>query len=151
MTIYELKYQEYLNDFSKARKMVLSTSINDKVSSRMMSVVEIDGDYYFQTDKTFKKYDELINNPNIALCIDNIQIEGEAILLGKPLDNEEFVSMFKKHYLGSYNAYSSLDNEVLFMVKPNRIERWLYINNVPHMEIFEIKNKEYKLVEYIGK
>lgn len=42
---------------------------------------------YFQTDNTFKKYNQLKGNNKVALCIDNIQIEGECTELGHPLEN----------------------------------------------------------------
>lgn len=38
----------------------------------MMSVVLINGVFYFQPDKTFRKYEQIKDNPNVALCIDNI-------------------------------------------------------------------------------
>lgn len=49
-------------------KMVLSTSLNDRVSSRMMSIIVLNRSFYFQTDKTFRKYDQIMNNPYAALC-----------------------------------------------------------------------------------
>ena len=73
---YEDRMESFFADFGKGRKMVLSTSENDRVSSRMMSVVRIDGEFYFQTDRKLRKYHQLSANPHVALCIDNIQIEG---------------------------------------------------------------------------
>lgn len=82
MNTFHDKYQAFLSDFGNGRTMVLSTSENDIVSSRMMSVIQIEGIFYFQTDATFKKYHQLLSNPNVALCIDNIQIEGVCEELG---------------------------------------------------------------------
>lgn len=70
------KYNDFLPAFYKGKTMVLSSCEDNKVSSRMMSIVCIDGMFYFQTDMNFRKYRELIHNPQVALCIDNIQIEG---------------------------------------------------------------------------
>ena len=58
MNEFYQKVDEFFSDFGKGRKMVLSTSENDKVSSRMMSVVQIGGELYFQTDRTMKKYNQ---------------------------------------------------------------------------------------------
>lgn len=55
--------------------MVLSTSLNDVVTSRMMSVVLINKKIYFQTDRTFRKYRQLKENPRVSLCVDNMQID----------------------------------------------------------------------------
>lgn len=43
MNTFSQKYGTFLLEFGKGRKMVLSTSENNRVSSRMMSVVQIDG------------------------------------------------------------------------------------------------------------
>ena len=55
MDDFSEKMQSLLADFGKGRKMVLSTSAEGLVSSRMMSVVQLDGIFYFQTDMTMKK------------------------------------------------------------------------------------------------
>ena len=64
MDTFSGHFNSFLSDFGKGRKMVLSTAENNIVSSRMMSVVLIDGVFYFQTDVTFKKYRQLKNNPH---------------------------------------------------------------------------------------
>ena len=125
------KYNEFLSLFDNGKTMVLSTSVDSRVSSRMMSIIVADGLFYFQTDKTLRKYDQLISNPNVALSSKNIEIEGICSLVGNPLDNEEFSKAYKKSFLGSFNRYSSLSNERLFSIKPSFIERWLYIDGVP--------------------
>ena len=134
------KYNTFLTEFGESRKMVLSTSENDKVSSRMMSIIQINGEFYFQTDKELKKYRQLIVNHNVALCIDNIQIEGICEESGHPLDNIDFSNRFQKYFRGSFEAYSSLKNERLFVVKPLFIERWIYKNGIPYTETFDVEN-----------
>lgn len=150
MDTFFTEYEKFLFDFGKGRKMVLSTSENDIVSSRMMSVVLIDGIFYFQTDITFKKYRQLSSNRNVALCIDNIQIEGICEEIGHPLNNASFCDRFLECFKGSYDAYTSLKNERLFAVKPTYIERWIYKEGVPYIEIFDIKAQSYKTSKYIG-
>lgn len=150
MDTFFTEYEKFLSDFGKGRKMVLSTSENDIVSSRMMSVVLIDGMFYFQTDITFKKYRQLSSNRNVALCIDNIQIEGICEEIGHPLDNAPFCGRFQECFKGSYDAYTSLKNERLFAVRPTYIERWIYKEGAPYIEIFDIKAESYKTSKYIG-
>ena len=148
MNTFSQKYGAFLLEFGKGRKMVLSTSENNRVSSRMMSVVQIDGVFYFQTDITFHKYHYIVNNPNVALCIDNIQIEGVCEELGHPLQFAHFCDVFQECFKGSYDAYSSLENERLFAVKPMYVERWIYEDGVPYIETFDIKTQEYKSSRY---
>ena len=150
MSLFIDKYNTFLTEFGQGRKMVLSTSENNKVSSRMMSVVQINGEFYFQTDVTMKKYHQLKANKNVALCIDNIQIEGVCEEKGHPLDNDKFCSIFQKSFKGSFDAYTSLKNERLFIVKPLFVERWIYNDGIPYIEIFDIENKQYTCKKYSG-
>ena len=150
MNTFSDKYKEFLSDFGKGRKMVLSTSENNRVSSRMMSVVLIDGIFYFQTDMTFNKYRQIVSNHNVALCIDNIQIEGICEEVGHPLQCTPFCEIFQECFKGSYDAYTSLKNERLFTVNPVYIECWIYKDSVPYIETFDIKNQEYKSSRYSG-
>lgn len=146
--MFEEQYIKFWQEFGESRTMVLSTSLNDIVTSRTMSMIALNGKLYFQTDKTFRKYDQLSQNPHIALCKDNIQIEGECSELGIPADNEEFCNMYKKFFPDSFSRYTLLKNERLFAVAPAFIERWLYIDGVPYMETFDVKDKKYVLKQY---
>ena len=73
---FEAHMQNFFQEFGSGRHMVLSTSLHDHVTSRMMSVIQMDGLFWFQTDRHFRKYRQLAENPRVALCADNIQIEG---------------------------------------------------------------------------
>ena len=150
MSEFRDKYESFLAEFEKGKTMVLSSFDNGKVSSRMMSVVCISGAFYFQTDRTFRKYRQLIGNPQAALCIDNIQIEGVCRALGHPLDNPSFCRVFEECFSGSFRAYSALANERLFVLEPEYVQRWVYRNNVPFIEVFDIKKQEYEISEYRG-
>lgn len=144
------EYNKFLSEFGEGRKMVLSTSQGGRVSSRMMSIVLINGLFYFQTDMTMKKYGQLRENPNVALCIDNIQIEGKCEEIGHPLKNEAFCERFKECFKGSFDAYTALGNECLFAVKPTYIERWIYNDGVPYIESFDVEAQTYEINRYIG-
>lgn len=144
------KLKAFLSELGEGRKMVLSTAHNNRVSSRMMSVVIIGGELYFQTDITMKKYRQLSENCNVALCIDNIQIEGVCSEVGHPLENERFCEVFQKCFKGSYDAYSALTNERLFSVEPLYIERWVYMEGVPYIEVFDMDTRQYSLERYKG-
>lgn len=144
------KYDEFLSGFGKGRTMVLSTSADGKVTSRMMSIVQQDGVFYFQTDKTMRKYHQLMKNPYVALCIDNIQIEGVAEEAGKPLEHKIFSKLFSQQHKGSFDAYSSLENERVFEVRPVFVQRWLYIESIPYIEKFYVEENRYIKEKYNG-
>ena len=108
--------KHFWSEFGTAKKMVLSTSQKDHVTSRMVSIIQYEGLLYFQTDCTFRKYEQLIENHHIALCIDNIQIEGICKEIGHPLDLTIFSDLYQKHFPNSFKRYTALKNERLFQV-----------------------------------
>lgn len=148
---FDERLDAFFSEFGESRNMVLSTTDGVKVSSRLMSVVRIGRVFCFQTDRESRKYGQLCSNSNAALCIDNIQIEGTAEEAGRPMNNEAFRSLFVKCFKGSYDAYTSLKNERLFIVRPRFIERWLYINGEPYIETFDLISEQYRCEKYESK
>lgn len=148
--MFSEEYKRFWREFGRSKKMVLSTSLDNIVTSRMMSVVAMEGKLFFQTDITFRKYRQLKGNSNVALCIDNIQIEGKCEEIGHPLDNVEFCDTYKAYFPDSYSNYTALKNERLFVVTPTFIEKWLYIEGAPCIESYDIENKKYMLEKYCG-
>lgn len=147
---FDENYAAFLGDIGEARMMVLSTAANGRVSSRTMSVVQSFGVFYFQTDRASLKYRQLKCSNSAALCIDNIQIEGVCEETGRPQDNEQFCELFEKHFKGSFNAYTTLENERLFAFRPTFAERWVYKDGEPFIERFDIENRHYSLEKYTG-
>lgn len=135
---------EIYNNIGEKAFLVLSTSYKDRVSSRTMSFIVIDKKFYFQTDKTFLKFEQINNNPNVSLCINNIQIEGKAKILGHPFQetNKQFLELYKNAFLNSYNNYSSFDREVVISIEPIFITLWKYEENKPLRDFLDIKNKK---------
>jgi len=152
MSEFKQNINKFYNKFGMAKKMVLATCKDNYVTARMMSCVLIDGALYFQTDKKFLKYKQITANPLVALCIDNMQIEGIANELGHPLNSENsfFADEFKKHYEGSFNAYSSLPDEVLIKIIPRKITLWEYRDGNPYRVYFNVSKQEYSVEPYTG-
>ena len=145
---FAARYEAFLEEFGRGRKMVLSTSLNDHVMSRMMSIVQCEGIFYFQTDREMRKYRLLSSNPHVALCIENIQIEGLCRQIGRPMENSDFCSLYEECFPSSFHRYSDLENECLFAVTPLWIERWLYLDGIPFLEEMDMEKQIYKRREY---
>ena len=150
MTTFNEQLCDFWKMFENGKKMVLSTSLDDYVTSRMMSIIQMDGFLYFQTDKTFRKYEQLIKNRRVALCIDNIQIEGICEELGRPLENEAFVQNYKLYFASSFERYTQLENERMFKVTPQYIKLWIYEEGKPFEKIFDIQRQKFDFIEYKG-
>ncbi len=149
MENFEEYFRNLMKEIGQSGHIVLSTSSNDHVTSRMMSFVVIGNFFYFQTDKNFTKYSQIMSNNQIALCNNNIQIEGLCYEEGKPADNEIFCESFKKYFPSSYEKYTLRNNEVLFRVEPYFIKRWTYDCDKPFIEKYDLKNKQFTRNEYI--
>lgn len=127
--------------------MTLSTCSANRVTSRPMSMIVTDGRFYCQTDQTYLKYRQISDNPYVAVCHKNFSIEGTCKCIGKPLENDFFINAFKKHFYGSYKAYSDLQNEVLLEIVPTLIYSWNYKLTKPYMEYFDFVNLIYRREE----
>lgn len=150
MDIFAKQCQLFFEEFKNYKQMVLSTSFEDRVTSRMMSVVEQYGIFYFQADIKSRKYQQLCRNANVALCIDNLQIEGVCEEQGPPLEHKIFCKLYMKYFTGSYDAYSHLKNERVFAVKPIFIQKWVYENTKPFIEILNFEKFTYEKKPYIA-
>ncbi len=147
---FERKLQQVYEQMGDHAIMVLATSCNDRVSARKMSFIIDDGLFYFQTDNTFRKYQDIKANPHVALCFDNIQMEGICEELGCPLEHLKFCDLFKKYFSSSYEAYSSLTSERLFVIRPAFMQRWNYVENQSVIEQFHMEQQEYTEKYYRG-
>ena len=146
---FHAKLTEFFNRLGNAKIMVLATSQDNRVTARMMSCIIADGMIYFQTDRKFDKYKQIAANPRVALCIDNIQIEGVASVQGHTLDpqNKFFATAYECNYKGSFDAYSSLPDTSLIQVAPTKITLWEYDGKEPYRTFFGIGNQTF-LIEY---
>ena len=131
-------------------KMVLSTSLHDEVGARMMSFIIRNGIFYFQTDRRMRKYVHIAGNPRVALCMENIQIEGICKEFGHPSEDDAFCSRYKHHFPNSYEKYTMLENERLFAIAPSFAQMWIYEEGTPFVERIDFARQIYIKEEYIG-
>lgn len=111
----------------------------------MMSIVRIGEHLYFQTGRNFRKYGQLEANPACALCIDNIQIEGVCENIGRPADHPDFMACFRQCFPSSFPMYSLMEDERLFCFTPSLVERYVYKNGSPFLEVLDFRNGSYVL------
>lgn len=148
---FEKRLNDFFEQLGQSLKMVLATSLDTIVSARMMSIIIKNGRFYFQTDRAFRKYRQITGNGNVALCADNVQIEGVCKEVGRPMDDPDFYRKFEAAFPSSFAAYAKLGNERLFEVIPRFIERWLYEGGTPYIEQFDIQSGVYQKTKYTGK
>lgn len=130
--------------------MVLGTSANNRVTTRNVSTIFINGKIYFQTDVELLKYIQIMQNSNVSLCELDMQVEGTAKVLGHPLEkqNQEFFNTFSKKHKGSFERYTYLPNEVVIEVTPKFIEMWAYENGRPYVYNLNLETDDFLKKDY---
>jgi len=140
---FEAASEKLFRDIGNSGIMVLSTCSGDRVTSRPMSVVVIDGRFFFQTDETYLKYRQLTDNPNVSLSVKNYSIEGIARDIGKPSENAGFMSAMTKYFQSAVSRWSALPSERVIEVSPTFIRSWIYENDIPFTEHFDFAKQIY--------
>lgn len=118
----EINYTELYNKIkemlSEETEIVLATSFKGRVTARTIYFIPKDLDIYFITSKAYTKYKQIEKNPNVALCTQDIQLEGVAEILGHPSLNKSIKEFCngKNTYFDYYKKYAKYKNSVLIKV-----------------------------------
>ena len=124
---------------------VLATSASDRVSARMISYVVSGGKLYFQTDRNFEKYRQIVENNKVALCLGAIQIQGIAKILGLPGGGryDGIVGELRKKHPHSLSVlYSAKADEIeLVEISPVFVKVWSAGEGKPAIEFIDIANR----------
>ena len=147
---FNTKKQEFFDRLGESCYMVLATCHNDYPMASMMTCMVLDGAVWMQTDKKFPKYDQILNNPQVALCKGPVQIEGKAEFTGHPLaeENAGFAQLIKKHHPESYEMYSKVDSRVVIKVVPEKAIDWLYEKGESEIYHFDFVNEKIDIQLY---
>lgn len=104
--------------------IVLATSDGRTVSARTIYYFNEGLRIYFLTSKAYRKFKDIKCNSNVALCMENIQIEGVATSLDHPLDdkNIQYREIIERHY--GMKQFLKYKNTVLVRVDVMFVEMW---------------------------
>ncbi|GHV45638.1 hypothetical protein FACS189492_2960 [Clostridia bacterium] len=118
--------------------MAQAASADGQVTVRNVSCMIYDGKIYFKTDKNFRKTKQLLLNPNTALCVGGVQIEGVARSMGLVAEEAgaRFEKLYEKYWPLSYNAYPHTESEILIEITPRFAEIWDQHENNCGFQIF---------------
>ncbi len=127
----ELEYKSLKNELERIldtnKVWVLASSDGQRVSARSMSIVHDGIDVYFQTNKHFDKYDQMMQNESVALCCANVSVEGVARDVGSWEDNPAMKQVYIEHHKGSFDLYGPLPGQVVIKVVPHYAVFWKYV------------------------
>lgn len=133
---------EVLEALDQNIEMVLATCSGNRVTARTISIICQELVIWFQTDQTFLKAQQIIENPQVALAVGNLQIEGMARIVGHPLANDFFMKNYPKRHASAFQSYSHLPREVLVEVEPRVITVWKYDEHTrPFRDFLQLPQK----------
>ncbi len=137
-------FERLWEEIGESGVMVLSTCADNKVTSRSMSVAVINGRFYCQTDRNSRKCRQIAKNPNVSLCFEKFTAEGLCREIGKPRDNPNFIRAMETAFPDAVKRWSDHSEECVLEISPIIIRSWIYENNVPYIEAWDISRNTYE-------
>lgn len=140
----ELK-KEIIKELDENKEIVLSTSLENRVTSRIVSYANDMLYVYFLSWEHNKKIHQIKGNPNIALSLNRIQIEGKAKILSNVTenDNEHIKTIFRKKISDrAINTFFSVPEMVIVKITPKSIIKFCNIDKRFHFQVMDLAEEK---------
>ena len=123
---FERAFQEKIKILETAKQAVLSTCSNERVTSRVVDIACCDNTIYFLTWSHHTKCLQIKENPKVAICYGNLQIEGLAEIKGSPLlgSNKIYSDKYKEKQPNLYDQFVKFNGMVIVKVDITSIHSW---------------------------
>ena len=126
----ELDYNEHsknvLEKIKDEKNIVLATSADGRVTTRIVGQLLFNGMIMFTTDSKSFKVSQIKENSNVAFHLNGINIESVATLIGHPdtvpLYNEEY----ERKYPEYVSKYESFPDDVVVASKIKRADMYVF-------------------------
>lgn len=131
----EVDLEQLKEALEAAETIVLSTSNNDIVTARPVSIMSDGLTIYVRTDENSRKALQMKANPNIAVCVGSFYGEGQAKSAGytSDVDNKKLKRKYIQRYPGAFSdadVYLS-DTEVFYEITLSKVFQWVYDGGLP--------------------
>jgi ribosomal-protein-alanine N-acetyltransferase len=122
--------------------LVLATSAEDRVLARTVLIASDGLDIYFYTWKHSRKCEQIRKNPRVALCKDNVTIEGVAEILGSLRDerNADCARLLKAKLPGMVAKWERYPSMVIVRVRSTAAAFGVNIDGETYMEYVDLEN-----------
>lgn len=122
---------------------VLATSLNDRVTARTVSFASDGLDILFLSWGHHTKCAQIRGNPRVALCRDNVQIEGRAEILGNPLDkaNSTYAAVYREKLPRDFAGFAHQPGMVLVRVVPTAVVTFVKGGDGLHLEHLDLESE----------
>lgn len=123
---YEEKKRDVINVLENNQYIVLATGDSKRISARQVWFASDDLKILFITSKAYDKYKQIEKNNNVALCLENVQMEGVATIKGHPNleENSKEKSICLNKNKDVFEKYSKYKNTVLIEIVVQHVKMW---------------------------
>ncbi len=142
---FEVIKNEILTVFAENKGMILATSLDDRVTARHVSYVNDDLDIYFTSWNHNKKVVQMKSNPNVAICLNNIQIEGKAEVLSSVFEEKykRIADLFRTKFSAIWlDRFSHIKELILVKVAPEKIVKFETIHKRFQLQNIDPKSRK---------
>lgn len=154
MVRQEIKFNELqgriIEFLDGKRAIVLATSVDNRVTARTVSYVNDHLQIFFWSYENHTKCQQIQINSTVALCRDNLQVEGKAEMRGSILDiqNESYLDRYKEKYPKEYERWLNKPNMVLVTVHPTLFVIMVSIDGKLYRDHLDLINKQAFRIEF---
>lgn len=135
--------EEKVNFLKEHHLMSLATSLDDRVTVRTVTYASQGLNIYFLSCGYHTKCVQIQGNPNVALCIGNVQVEGNAKILGNPLagKNQVAAEIYRQQLPEVFANFAPNPEMVLVKVKPTLFATFVKNPERNYLEHLDTKNR----------
>jgi len=132
-----LTADEVVSALEKEKTIILATCADKRVTTRPMSHFNDGLTVYFQTGEFYLKTQQIKTNPNVAISVGGYELEGQAEILGHPMDeaNQFFIQKYKEKHPNYAGRWSSKPNQVIIKINITSARQWRYIDDKPFIAL----------------
>jgi len=140
---FEKVREEKIRFLDSHHVIVLATSFDDRATARTVTYASKGLEVYFMSWGHHKKCVQIRGNPKVALCRDNLTMEGLGEILGNPLDekNKEYAEIYRNKLPREFEGFARIPGMVLVKVTPTFMVSWVRIENRFFLEHLDLENK----------
>jgi hypothetical protein len=148
MELTDALLEPYFKRLREVRDIVLSTSAGSRVTSRVVSCACCGEEIFFLSWGHHTKSKQIAQNPNVALCHSNIQLEGQAKILGNPLDPENKIDLekYKERQPTMFEGFAKIPGMQLIKVTLSAITSWTKDDKSSYIDHIDLKKRDYQRI-----
>lgn len=140
---YEEVKEEKARFLESKHTIVLATSYQGRVTARTVTFASKGLHVYFMSWARHTKCAQIRGNPRVALCRDNVQMEGVAEILGDPLDepSREYAETYRSKLPRDFEMFAHQAGMVMVRVVPALVTTFVRIGGRLYLECLDLEKE----------